>query len=391
MTAITISNRTNQTFSDITKIAQEVSSNEYLLEVERQIANLEGGINAVAKKTFRSARFSLIKNIVPQGGNVLSFQSKLAWENDEIIYKRKGISILYTENFSEDEWENVLTTKNISLVYVPTIHQERLSIQDYGYIIQKAHQINVPVVFDNTHGGLGYIYAPLKDGADFVLTDQSSSELFQNQLIHSFIVEGANGILHTSKDKMLGRTLLDKQKSVRVLNDKWTYLLAERQNFVEKTVKKEASKKGEYSRTTNYVARWLNNQEEIMDITYAGLKASESHVHAELYFKGGYGNILKFSLWDNEYSYSLLRGFFRSGSFKGVTIDVNTTTKEFFVEIQNENYTSVLQYFQKVFTILKQNVEFRQNLIKENKLKRVFDYELKQLLSTSSYSYKKQR
>lgn len=388
MTAVTISNRSNQTFSEINKIAESLSVKEYLLEVEKQVAILEGGVNAFAKKSFRSARFSLIKNIVSKGGNVLSFQSKQAWENDEIIYKRKGITIIYTEDYSGDEWENVLTNKNISLVYIPTIHQETLSIQDYGYIIQKAHQINVPVVFDNTHGGLGYIYAPLKDGADFVLTDISSSELFQNHLIHSFIIEGSNGILHSNKDKILGRTLLDKQKSNRVLNNRWTYLLTEREDFIEKKIKKEASRKGDYSRTANYVSRWLNNQEEIMEITYAGLKSSENHVHAELYFKGGYGNIFKFSLWDNEYSYSLLRGFFRSGNFKGVHIEINTTTKEFFVEIKSENYTSVLQYFQKVFAILKQNVEFRQNLIKENNLKRVFDYELKQLLTTNSYKRK---
>jgi hypothetical protein len=388
MTAITISNRPNQTFSEINKIAQSISTKEYLLEVERQIALLEGGINAVAKKSFRSARFSLIKSILSDGGNVLSFQAKQAWANDEIIYKRKNVTIIYTEDYSGDDWEHVLQNKNISLVYVPTIHQETLSIQDYGYIIQKAHQINVPVVFDNTHGGLGYIYTPLKDGADFVLTDISSSELFQNHLIHSFIIEGANGILHSNKDKILGTTLLDNQKASRVLNNKWTYLLGEREDFIEKAIKKEAVKKGDYSRTANYVSRWLNNQEEIMEITYAGLKASESHVHAELYFKGGYGNILKFSLWDNEYSYSLLRGFFRSGKFKGINIEVNISTKEFFVEIGTENYTSVLQYFQKVFAILKQNVEFRQNLIKENNLKRVFDYELKQLLTTNSYKGK---
>ncbi|WP_018344910.1 PLP-dependent transferase [Cytophaga aurantiaca] len=364
MTAITISNRTNQTFSDINKIAHTISTTEYLLEVEKQVAIIEGGVNAVAKKSFRSARFSLIKNILSAGGNVLSFQSKQAWENDEIIYKRKNIKIIYTENYSQDEWENVLQDKNISLVYVPTINQENLSIQDYGYIIQKAHQINVPVVFDNTHGGLGYIYAPLKDGADFVLTDLSSSEIFQKHLIHSFIVEGSNGILHSNTDKILGRTVLDNQKYNRVLNTKSTYFPAEREDHIEKTIKKEAIKKGDYSRTANYVSRWLNNQEEIMEITYAGLKSSESHIHAELYFKGGYGNIFKFSLWDNEYSYSLLRGFFRSGKFKGINIEVNTNTKEFFVEIETENYMNVLQYFQKVFTILKQNVEFRQNLIK---------------------------
>ena len=384
MTAITISNRTNQSFSEINKISESISTTEYLLEVEKQISILEGGINAVAKKSFRSARFSLIKSILTNGGNVLSFQSKQAWKNDEIIYKRKGIEIIYTEDYSGDEWENVLNNKNISVVYIPTIHQETLSIQDYGYIILKAHKINVPVVFDNTHGGLGYIYAPLRDGADFVLIDISSSELFHNHLIHSFIVEGANGILHSNNDKIIGRTVLDKQKSSRVLNNKWSYLLTEREDFIGKTIKKEAIKKGDYARTANYVSRWLNNQEEIMEINYAGLKVSESHVHAELYFKGGYGNIFKFRLWDNEYSYSLLRGFFKSGKFKGINIDVNTVSKEFFVEIETENYTSVLQYFQKVFTILKENVDFRQNLIKENNLKRVFDYELKQLLTTNS-------
>ena len=116
MTAITISNHTNQSFSEINKISESISTTEYLLEVEKQISILEGGINAVAKKSFRSARFSLIKSILTNGGNVLSFQSKLAWKNDEIIYKRKGIKIIYTEDYSGDEWENVLNNKNIEVI-----------------------------------------------------------------------------------------------------------------------------------------------------------------------------------------------------------------------------------------------------------------------------------
>jgi len=200
MTAITISDRNNHAFSAINISTQPVSNNEHLLEVEKQIAFLERGVNAVAKKSFRSARFSLIKNLVSgKGGNVLSFQSKSHWEQDEIIYKRKNVNIFYAENYSSDEWENVLIKNKISIVYVGTIEQKTLALIDYGYIITKVHEANVPVIFDNTYGGLGHIYTPLLDGADFVLTDVSAIPLFKNNPIKAFIIEGVKGIMHSMK------------------------------------------------------------------------------------------------------------------------------------------------------------------------------------------------
>ncbi len=388
MTAITISNRPNYTLSEINKVSHAISTNHQLLEVEKQIAAVEGGVSALAKKTFRSARFSLIKHLLPKGGTVLSFQSKGEWVEDAPVFKRKGVSIIYTENYSGDDWENILTN-TINIVYVPTIHQQTLNVQDYGYIIQKAHSLNIPVVFDNTFGGLGHIYAPLKDGADFVLIDTSSIDLFSKHRVQAFIVEGDNGILHSNKDKVLGRTLLDGQKNNRVLNNKSTYLFADKEDYLEKLVTKASRKFGDYSRTANYVARWLNNQEDIMEINYPGLKSAESHVHAELYFKGGYGYTFKFSLWDNDYSYSLLKGLFRSGNVNGVQVEVDSERKEFFIEIRTEDYTRVLNYFQKVFSILKGSVEFKQNIAKENKLKQVFDFELKQLLTANATTYKR--
>jgi hypothetical protein len=388
MTAITLSNRPVYTLSEINKISHSISTNHQLLEVEKQIASIEGGVNALAKKTFRSARFSLIKNLLPKGGTVLSFQSKREWLEDAAIFQRKSVSIIYTENYSADDWESILTNA-IDVVYISTIQQQTLNVQDYGYIIQKAHSLNIPVVFDNTFGGLGHIYSPLKDGADFVLIDTSSIELFSKHRVHAFIVEGENGILHSNKDKVLGKTVLGVQKNNRILHTKWTYLFADKEDYLEKLVKKASRKFGDYSRTANYVARWLNNQEDIMEINYPGLKSAESHIHAELYFKGGYGYTFKFSLWDNDYSYSLLKGLFRSGNVNGVQVEVDSERKEFFIQIRTEDYTRVLNYFQKVFSILKGSVEFKQNITKENKLKQVFDFELKQLLTANATTYKR--
>jgi len=386
MTAITISDRNNHALSAINISTQPVSNNEHLLEVEKQIAFLEKGVNAVAKKSFRSARFSLIKNLLSkETGNVLSFQSKSHWEQDEIIYKRKNITVFYTENYSSDEWENILLQNKISIIYIGTIEQNTLALIDYGYIIARAHEANIPVIFDNTYGGLGHIYAPLLDGADFVLTDVSAIPLFKNNPINAFIIEGAKGIMHSNEDILLGKSILSKLKSNRIVSNKNTYILAENGNFIQKLLAKEAGKYGDYSRTANYVARWLDNQSVVMEVNYAGLKSAASHIHAELYFKGGYGNILKFSLWDNEYSYSLLKGFFRSEKPAGILITTNNEKREFIVEVKTENYAYVLQFFQNVFSNLKQNVDFKEDLAQRNSFNKAFEFELRQLLKKPSY------
>ena len=385
MTAITISDLYNHAHIKLDATPKTITNEDLLFELEKQIAILEGGKNALAKKTFRSARFTIIKNLLSvQQGNILSFQSKQQWESDEIIYKRIGTSIIYVEDYSLDEWENLLAQNNISIIYISTIQQQTLAINDFGYIIHRAHQSNIPVVFDNTHGGLGHVYAPLIDGADFVLTDVSaSSSIFKNIPIQAFIIEGVTPVAALGENAYLsGSSFLGKLKQNRVLPLKNSFIIPDSENYIGKLLKKEARKQGDFSRTANYVARWLNNQSEIMEVNYPGLKASENHIHAELYFKGGYGSVFRFSLWDIEYGYSLLKGFIRSGKVHGVNIDVDSERKEFVVEINTENYTHVLQYFQKIFTNLKQNIEFKQQITKENHLKRLFDNELKQLLST---------
>lgn len=383
MTAITISDFYNRSLTKIDDLSKTITNDDLLIELEKQITILEGGKNALAKKSFRSARFSLIKNLLALNtGNILSFQSKSEWESDEIIYKRVGANIIYVANSSVEDWEDLLNQNNISIIYISTIQQESLAINDFGYIIQQAHKANIPVVVDNTHGGLGHIYAPLRDGADFVLTDVSSSSIFKNIPAKGFIVEGLKTVVATTIDFTSENTFLEKFKQDRVLPVKNNFIVSDQENYIGKLLTKEAKKHGDFSRTANYVARWLNNQTEVMEVNYPGLKASENHIHAELYFKGGYGSLFRFSLWDNEYGYSLLKGFFRSGKVQGVSVDVDYDRKEFIVAINTENYTHVLHYFQKVFSNLKQNIEFKQQITKENNLKRLFDNELKQLLST---------
>ncbi len=384
MTAITISDLYNHAHIKVNELPKTITNEDLLLELEKQVAILEGGKNALAKKTFRSARFSLIKHLLAgKPGNVLSFESRKQWEADAIIYKRIGTNIIFVEDHSADEWENLLTQHAVSIIYISTIQQQNLAIQDFGYIIHKAHQLDIPVIFDNTYGGLGHIYAPLIDGADFVLTDVSASPtIFKNIPVQSFIIEGVNALTSKADVYLSGNGFLEKLKKNRRLPLKNSFIVPDNENYIAKLLKKEARKHGDFSRTANYVARWLNNQAEIMEVNYPGLKASENHIHAELYFKGGYGSIFRFGLWDLEYGYSLLKGFIRSGKVNGVNIEVDNERKEFVVQITTENYAYVLQHFQKIFANLKQNIEFKQQITKENQLKRLFDQELRQLLQT---------
>lgn len=140
------------------------------------------------------------------------------------------------------------------------------------------------------------------------------------------------------------------------------------EELIENQLHQEEEKYKNYSAVAFQLAKWLNQLETVMEVAYPGLKSSISNLNAERFSKGGFGNKLKFNLWDDKFSFGLLKGFFVAGKPEGLIIEVNSTNKEFLIEIKVNNLQIVLEYFQHVFTQLNNEVNYRLYLSKQLEL-----------------------
>jgi len=338
-----------------------------LRKIEKKIAITESGTEALAFKSIRSARYTLIKKIVGERKNVLTFHQG-TWETE--AYKRKGINLFYANDYPEVSLREIIALHDIGVVYLHTIDSLTLAVEDLSHIIEQSHLSSVPVIVDNTAGGLGKIFNPLELGADFVLTSVHNYTIFNNTAIGAFVIQGLTSWQKKDLFQMLiQKSLLEELKEQREKNVTPEFLLTDiTEELIENQLNQEEAKFVAYSTVAFQLAKWLNQLETVMEVNCPGLRSSISNLNAERYSKGGFGNRLKFNLWDDKFSFGLLKGFFVAGKPEGLSIEVDSVNRSFAIEIKTNNLQLVLEYFQQVFTQLNNEVNYRLFLSKQLEL-----------------------
>jgi O-acetylhomoserine (thiol)-lyase len=341
----------------------------FLLEsIENKLAILEGGANAIVVKSFRSARFSLLKQIAQDAPlRVLSYEPASQWADDLAVLNRKNITIIYANEFPEHYLPQLIKNEKINAVYIATINSETLAVENHNVIIAQAHTANVPVIFDNTKGALGAIYRPLTQEADFVLVKTTDSSLNKSG-IGAFIAEGYSGVRSTKSIEVFNNTAVQALKKRRTPIRKQRFLISEDEQSFDNRLQNEIQNTRAHAKNTFTLAKWLNQAGAVVEVEYPGLKTSASFINAENILRGGYGTTLKFKLWDINFNHNFLRSTFLAGKPKGLIIKDDSKAREFSVTIKNNSFNEVITYFEKVFSQLNGEIEYRAQLKKQLKL-----------------------
>lgn len=165
------------------------------------------------------------------------------------------------------------------LVWIETPTNPTLKIFDIEAISEISHKINATVVVDNTFLS-PYFQKPLKLGADIVV--HSTTKYING---HSDIIGGAV-ILN---DKTLYEKILLVQKSVGAVPspfDSWLTL---------RGVKTLAVRMRQHEENAFKVARFLQNQTNVLEVFYPGLETHPGHEIARKQMTG-FGGVVSFKL-----------------------------------------------------------------------------------------------
>ncbi len=288
---------------------------------EKRVAALEGGTNAVATASGQAAQFIALNNILQTGDSLVtsSFLYGGTYNQFKVNFKRLGIEARFADGNDVDSFESLIdeTTKAL---YVESIGNPRFAVPDFEALGKLARKYDIPLVVDNTFGAGGYLVRPLEHGANVVVESATKWIGGHGTSIGGVIVDGGNynwgngkfpqfsepspgyhGLVFSDvfgEGNPLGlpniafgirarvEGLRDFGPAISPFN---AFLLIQGLETLSLRVQRTVDNALE-------IAKWLEQQDEVVWVNYPGLESSPEYALAQKYLKRGFGGVLSFKV-----------------------------------------------------------------------------------------------
>jgi O-acetylhomoserine (thiol)-lyase len=290
---------------------------------ERRIADLEGGVAAVATASGQAAQTLALLNLAQAGDSIVSSSSLYGGTFTLLKYTlgRMGITTRFVDGNDPQAFADAIdhTTR---AVYLETIGNPKLDVPDFRAIADIAHAAGVPVVVDNTFGA-ALLCRPIEHGADVVVHsatkwigghgtsiggvvvdggtfDWGSSERFKSLYVdpepayhglsfaNTFGNFGGANIAFAIRLRVL--LLRDIGAALSPFN---SFLFLQGLETLHLRIQR-------HSENALAVARFLEGHPAVSWVSYPGLESHPTHELAKRYLDGGFGGVLTFGVLGGE-------------------------------------------------------------------------------------------
>jgi cystathionine gamma-synthase len=246
-------------------------------EVERIVADLEGGLDALAFSTGMAAIHAFVDlfqsgdHVVATddlyGGTIRLFQG---------ICEKNGIHITYVDSSDIENVKNAVT-ENTKAIYIETPTNPMMKVTDIQAVSKIAKENNCLLAVDNTFM-TPYFQNPLKLGADIVIHSGTKYLGGHNDTLAGFLV--------TNKEEIAEqfRYIIKTTGAGLAPFDSWLIL---------RGMKTLAIRMKQHQENAITIAEWLKKQTKVKEVYYIGLDefASKDIVDKQ---SRGYGGMLSF-------------------------------------------------------------------------------------------------
>ena len=137
--------------------------------LEKRVAELEGGVGALAVASGMSAITYAILNIAKAGDEIVA-QSTLYGGTYTLFsntFARLGIKTIFVDSDNPKDFEAAINEKT-RLIFAETIANPKLNVLDVQGLADVAHANGIPLIIDNTVP-TPYLLKPINFGADIVI------------------------------------------------------------------------------------------------------------------------------------------------------------------------------------------------------------------------------
>ena len=290
---------------------------------ERRIADLEGGVAAVATASGQAAQTLALLNLAQAGDSIVA--SSALYGGTFTLLKftlaRLGITTRFVDVNDPQAFARAID-KTTKAVYLETIGNPGLEVPDFRAIADIAHAAGVPVVVDNTFA-TPFLSRPIEHGADIVVHsatkwigghgtsiggvvvdsgrfDYAASPRFKSFYVdpepayHGLSFGGVFGNFNGANISYAIRLRVVLLRDIgAALSPFNSFLFLQGLETLQLRIER-------HSQNALRIAKYLEGHPAVKWVSYPGLESHKTHSTAARYLGGGFGGVLTFGVLGGE-------------------------------------------------------------------------------------------
>jgi O-acetylhomoserine (thiol)-lyase len=279
---------------------------------EQRVADLEGGVGALAASSGHAAQTMAILTLCGAGDHIVSASTLYGGTYNQFVYTfpRIGIDVTLVDPSDPENFRRAVRP-NTKIIWGETLGNPRINVFPFQEVAAIGREHGIPVVIDNTFA-TPYLCRPLEWGADIVVHSTTKFIGGHGTSIGGIIVDGGkfqwagsgrfpgfnvpdpsyHGLVYST----LGAPAFIMKARVQILRDigacqspfnSWLFL----QGLETLSLRMER-----HVQNTQRAAEFLEAHPKVSWVTYPGLKSHPDYAAARKYLPKGAGAILGFGI-----------------------------------------------------------------------------------------------
>ena len=289
-------------------------SNPTVEALEKKIAEMEGGVGAMATSSGQAANLIAVLTICNAGEHVLAMSNLYGgtFTLFTSTLKKMGIEVTFVDHRADDREISSKIQANTKLIFGETIGNPGVDVLDIQRIAEIAHENSIPLVIDNTFA-TPYLCRPFEFGADIVTHSTTKYIDGHATSVGGIIVDSGkfdwkssgkfphlteadpsyHGLSYTEK---FGAAAYITKARVAFLRDMGSTMSPFNAFLTNLGVETLALRMERHSSNALAAARFLESHPNVSWVNYPLLESSQSFDLARKYLPGGASGIIAFGV-----------------------------------------------------------------------------------------------
>ncbi|MCC6146240.1 MAG: O-acetylhomoserine aminocarboxypropyltransferase/cysteine synthase [Anaerolineaceae bacterium] len=279
---------------------------------EQRMADLEGGVGALAVSSGHAAQVQAILTLAQAGDHIVSASTLYGGTYNQLAYSfpRLGIEVTLVDPHDPDNFRRAIRP-NTKLLYGETLGNPLINVFPFEEVARIGQEFGIPLMIDNTFAS-PYLIRPFEFGANIivhsatkfigghgtsiggVIVDAGNFQWADNPRFANFNTpdESYHGLVYAK----LGAPAFILKARVQVLRDFGGCLSPFNSFLFLQGLETLSLRMERHVQNAQKTAEFLQSHPKVSWVAYPGLKTSPDYAAAQKYLPKGSGAIMSFGI-----------------------------------------------------------------------------------------------